>query len=151
MKKLACMFCALCILVSVTACGFLFRDEKTDLLNSVGKYKEIAYYCTEGFQDFTKYGKYQYSKVTLDGHEQVQPISQDDIDELMVYIDRFEWTVENENDQKLVAVYDFDRSVVDDADYLYLYTDPDYPQYGYYDIYFFDWQTKMMYFFHCNI
>lgn len=150
-KKIIFILCILCVAVLATACGFLFRDPKKDMLDSVGKYKEIAYYCTEGFQDFTKYGKYQYSKVNLDNHAKLKPVSQNDIDVLMGYIDNFEDWVACHNDKKLTEIYDFNRSVVDDADYLYLYTDPDYPQYGYYDIYFFDTQTKILYFFHSNI
>ena len=153
MRKVLCMICTLCLLLLILG-GCDLSPEK-QLRDSVGKYKEIVYYCTEGFQDFTKYGKYQYYKVKLDNHKHFKPVSQDDIDVLMGYIENFESWVElnaENGDEKLTQIYDFDMSLVDASDYLYIYDDPDCSiEYGDYSVYFFDSQSMILYFFHNNI
>ena len=152
MKRFFSMLCTLCLMLFLIGCNLLLLDEKTAVLNGVGEYEEIVFYCTEGVQDFTKYGKYQYSSVTLADQDKLKRMeNQSDLYELMGYVDNFEQWVECSHDQRLQSIYRFDHLIIDVGDYMYIENDPDYPAYGCYDIYFFDSESKILYYFHNNI
>ncbi len=73
----------------------------------------------------------------------------------MEHIEDFEDWIEAIKDSnpesEVVAGYDFDLSLISEADYVYIYDDPDYPELGNYDVYFFDMETMTLYYFHNNI
>ena len=130
------------------------------VLNSLGEYKSHVFYSEGTFQDFTDYAKYYYDSVDFADNEYFSKIEQSDIDILNEHLDDFESWIETyrEGDasREIVVNYDFDRSLIDFEDYLYIDSEKNTWDDGYtslvnYDIYFFDTQTNTLYYFHNNI
>ena len=76
------------------------------------------------------------------------------------HLDDFESCIEahgyNDASSEIVVNYDFDRSLIDSEDYLYIDSEKHTWDDGYtslvnYDVYFFDTQTNTLYYFHNNI
>ena len=157
MRKLTVSFALiLSVILLLPAC--LAPEDK--VLNSLGKYKSHEFYTSGGFQDFTDYAKYYYDSVDFTDNEYFSKIGQSDIDVLNEHLDNFENWIETyrEGDatREIVVNYDFDRSLIDSEDYLYIYSekhtwDDGYTSLEYYDVYFFDTQTNTLYYFHNNI
>ena len=128
-------------------------------LNSLGEYKSHEFYTEGAFQDFTDYAKYYYDHVDFADNEYFCKIGQVDIDVLNEHLDDFESWIktyrEGDASREIVVNYDFDRSLIDCEDYLYIdsekHTDDDCTVFLYYHIYFFDTQTNILYYFHNNI
>ena len=59
------------------------------------------------------------------------------------------------DDREIKKNYSFDKSIIDNEDYIYIYDKSDdeelYDQFEYYDIYIFDIQSEKLYYFHNNI
>ena len=134
------------------------------VLNSLGEYKSKEFYTEGAFQDFTDYAKYYYDSVDFTDNEYFSKIEQTDIEVLNEHLDDFESWIETyrkgDASRELVVNYDFDRSLIDFDDYLYVdsetttHTWDDGTTTTYlinYDIYFFDTQTNTLYYFHNNI
>ena len=130
------------------------------VLNSLGKYKSREFYTEGAFQDYTDYAKYYYDSVDFTNNEYFSKIGQADIDVLNEHLDDFESWIETyrEGDasREIVVNYDFDRSLIDSEDYLYIDSEKHTWDNGYtslvnYDVYFFDTQTNTLYYFHNNI
>ena len=130
-----------------------------EVLESLGTFSEKEYYTSGGFQDYTDYAKYTYNDVQPEGNPHFSRITEDEAVEFGLYVDNFEnWietirSVDPEND--VVVNYDFDRSIITDDDYIYIYdasVDRSlYSKFGNYDVYFFDTETQTLYYFHNNI
>ncbi len=135
------------------------REDK--VLNSLGKYKSREFYTEGAFQDYTDYAKYYYDSVDLTDNEYFSKIEQSDIDVLNEHLDDFESFIETyrkrDATREIVVNYDFDRSVIDNEDYLYIESENYDPLddgsivFFSYDIYLFDTQTNTLYYFHNNI
>ena len=130
------------------------------VLNSLGEYKSKEFYTEGEFQDYTYYAKYYYDSVNFTDNEYFSKIGQADIDVLNEHLDDFESWIETyrEGDasREIVVNYDFDRSIIDSEDYLYIDSEKHTWDDGYtslvnYDVYFFDTQTNTLYYFHNNI
>ena len=131
------------------------------VLNSLGEYQRSEYYSEGEFQDFTDYAKYYYDLLDFTDNEYFSEIEQADIDVLNEHLDDFESWIETyrEGDasREIVVNYDFDRSVIDHEDYLYIESEKYDPWddgnmvFANYDVYFFDTQTNTLYYFHNNI
>ena len=128
-------------------------------LDSLGEYKSCEFYTEGEFQDYTDYAKYYYDSVDFSNNEYFTKIEQSDIDVLNEHLDDFESWIETyrEGDasRDIVVNYDFDRSFIDSADYLYINSEKHTWDDGYtslvnYDVYFFDTQTNTLYYFHNN-
>lgn len=142
--------------MSITSCA----APEDKVLASLGEYKSYVFYTEGEFQDFTDYAKYYYDSIDLTDNEYFSEIEHSDIDVLNEHLDDFESWIETyrEGDatRKIVVNYDFDRSLIDYEDYLYIYSEKHTLDDGYillvnYDIYFFDVQTHTLYYFHNNI
>ena len=145
-----------CLILPLSSCGLL-EDE---VLCSLGKCKSYEFYTEGAFQDYTDYAKYYYDSVDFADNEYFSKISQSGIDALNEHIDDFENMIEayREGDatREIVANYDFDRSIIDSEDYLYMDSEKHTVYNGVvflvsYDVYFFDVQTNTLYYFHNNI
>ena len=151
MKKLAAAFFSLVLFVSLAGCSI----PKDDVLDSLGKYESKQFFTSGGFQDFTDYAKYCFDSVDFSDNSYFQIITESSRENLEAHIDDFENWVQavsdTDADNEVVVNYDFDRSVISDADYIYIYDDPDYPELGNYNVYFFDVETNILYYFHNNI
>ena len=133
------------------------------VLNSLGKYKSHEFYTEGAFQDYTDYAKYYYDSVDFADNEYFTKIEQYDTDNLNEYLDDFERWIEcyrrNDASREIVVNYDFNRNLIDENDYVYIYfkhynfDSGDYNDMKFYnyDVYFFDTQTNTLYYFHNNI
>ena len=158
MKKTFTLLAVVLILaISLSAC----TAPEDKVLNSLGKYKSREFYTEGAFQDYTDYAKYYYDSVDFTANEYFSKIGQADIDVLNEHLDDFESWIETlrEGDasREIVVNYDFDRSVIDHKDYLYIESEKYDPWddgnmvLASYDVYFFDTQTNTLYYFHNNI
>ena len=151
MKKLAAALFSLVLVVSLAGCSI----PKDDVLDSLGKYESKQFFTSGGFQDFTDYAKYCFDSVDFSDNSYFQIITESSRENLEAHIDDFEKWVQavrdTDADNDVVVNYDFDRSVISDSDYIYIYDDPDYPEFGNYHVYYFDVETNILYYFHNNI
>ena len=151
MKKLAAAFFSLVLFISLAGCSI----PKDDVLDSLGKYETKQFFTSGGFQDFTDYAKYCFDSVDFSDNSYFQIITESSRENLEAHIDDFERWVQavrdTDADNEVVVNYDFDRSVISDSDYIYIYDDPDYPEFGNYNVYYFDVETNILYYFHNNI
>ena len=153
MKRCLCMVLVLCVLL--VGCS-----ENDDVIRSLGDYEERVSYTYGEFQDYTDYAKYYYTDASVENNEYFKQITETSQTELTALLDDYENIVEvhreNDPEHELVVHYDFDRTMIDFEDYLYIFSEtttwPDgYSAITNYDIYFFDTQTQVLYFFHNNI
>ena len=160
MKKTFTLLAVVLILaISLSAC----TAPENKVLNSLGEYKSHEFYTEGAFQDYTDYAKYYYDSVDFTDNEYFTKIEQYDTNNLSEYLDNFESFIElyRENDasREIVVNYDFNRTLIDENDYVYIYSKPynfddvDYNDMKFYnyEIYFFDTQTNTLYYFHNNI
>ncbi len=133
---------------------------KYKVLSSLGEYKSHEFYTEGAFQDYTDYAKYYYNSVDFTDNEYFSKIQQSDIDALNEHLDNFESWIETyrkgDASREIVVNYDFDRSLIDSEDYLYIDSEKHTWDDGFtflvsYDVYFFDTQTNTLYYFHNNI
>ena len=108
---------------------------------------------SDGFQDFTNYCKYYFSKDDVEkitNNHYLNPVKNENIAELNGYFDNFEGWIEFVDYKEK---YDFKRDIIDTDDYFYIENDETIEEHKYwdYDVYFFDIQTKTLYFIHSNI
>jgi hypothetical protein len=119
-----------------------------------------VFFTSGGFQDFTDYAKYTYSTPKLSGNAYLKQIRETDLAAIHTHMDDFEgWieTIQNSDALNEVVVnYDFNREIIDAKDYFYIeskeHTWPDgHTSLVSYNVYFFDTQTQVLYYFHNNI
>ena len=156
--KSTAIILSLIILISTLSSCIAPEDK---VLNSLGECRSCEFYTCGGFQDYTDYAKYYYDPVDFTDNEYFSVIEQSDIDALNEHLDDFESWIETyrEGDasREIVVNYDFDRSVIDHEDYLYIESEKYDPWddgnmvFASYDVYFFDTQTNTLYYFHNNI
>ncbi len=156
MKILISIFVLLILMVSITTC----ETPEDVVLTSLGEYDDHVFYSEGGFQDFTDYAKYYYTSVSIDENEYFTKIQESDFTNINEHLDDFESWIETIKDgdasHEIVVNYDFDRSIIDTEDYIYIYSEKHTWDDGDtslvdYDIYFFDTQTLVLYYFHNNI
>ncbi len=143
MKKIIFII-LLILLLSCTAC-----TQNDKVLNSLGKYSEICSYTHGEFQDYTDFAKYQLDSPGLEKNQYLKKIDDDSKKSFENHLDSYELFVTEYCLEDIK--YDFDRSIITDTDYIYIYDDPDYPEYGNFSIWFFDFETEVLYYFHTNI
>ena len=160
MRKHSALILALIICISISACKAL--EDK--VLMSLGEYKNSVYYTQGEFQDYTDYAKYYYDSVDFTENEYFHKLQESDLTEISEHLDDFESCIETyrENDasREIVVNYDFDRTIIDSEDYFYIDSEKLTTTWddgittttlANYDIYFFDSQTQILYYFHNNI
>ncbi len=148
------------IVISLSAC----TAPKTNVLTSLGKYKNNAFYASETFKDYTVYATYSYDSVDFSKNKYFNQISESDLTEINEYLDDFESWIETDRESdvssEIVANYVFDRDIIDNEDYFYIDSEKSTTTWDdgtkttslvYYDIYFFDKQTNILYYFHNDI
>ena len=157
MKKAVALIVVVLIFGTVLSSCVIPADK---VLDSLGKYKGHEFYTQGEFQDYTDYAKYYYDSVDFTDNKIFSKIQQADLDTLNEHLDDFESCIasyrENDETHEIVVNYDFDRSLIDCEDYLYIESkkhtwDDGYTSLVNYDVYFFDTQTNTLYYFHNNI
>lgn len=160
MKKLIFLLLASVLLLSFAACGIQIPMLENKVLSSLGEYEKREYFTSGGFQDFTDYAKYYYAEVDMTGNAYFRNIQESDITGIHAHLDDFEnWleTIKKSNAVSEVVVnYDFDRSIIDKEDYIYIESEghtwsDGHTSFTKYNVYFFDSQTQTLYYFHNNI
>lgn len=157
-KKMILLFACL-ILASMLCLGGCFEIPVDEVLASLGGYTHKEFYTSGGFQDFTDYAKYYYDHVDLDDNPYLKQVNDENISEFYEYLESFEGWVyvhaENDSENELVREYDFNTDVISDDDYVYIDNrydgDDELFEFSDYNLYFFDSQSKILYFFHNNI
>lgn len=167
MKKFALLISLIIMLLSFTSCvkppdmdGILDSVLGTQTLQeqvaeSIGQYENKEIWTHGGFQDYTDYGIYSYTSANLNNNQYLKPVTYSDSEKLNGFIDNFENWVEtfkeSDPEDELVLNYNFDRSIIDTSDYFYIFEKDSDIEFAYYDVYFFDAQTNVLYYFHNNI
>lgn len=155
-RKIIAALCLFVIALSLASCT-LPEDE---VIVSLGAYKSREFFTSGGFQDYTDYAKYAYTSANISGNKYLKQIREEDRDEINRHLDDFEEWIEiiedSEPSNEVVVNYDFDREIIDEEDFIYIDSEEHTWSYGYtslvrYNIYFFDTQTQILYYFHNNI
>ena len=137
----------------------LFSKLSEDLIiASLPKYESSDCYYSEGFQDFTNYCKYYFPNndeilEALKVNRYLKPVTGDDVEEIKSYFENFKSWVEF---QEYKDKYDFRDECIDTEDYFYIDSEEHTWSDGHtslvkYNIYLFDTQTQVLYYFHNNI
>lgn len=150
---------ALCLVISVLSFASCKAPEDK-VIKSLGKYDHHVIYTEGGFQDYTDYAKYYYTSANVSGNEYLSKIQETDFDKINEHLDDFEeWiqTFKNTDaSREIVVNYDFNREIIDTEDYIYIDSEKTTWSTGHtslvkYDVYFFDTQSSVLYYFHNNI
>lgn len=153
MKRLRLPICLFALLVLLSSCGVQTRQDK--VLGSVGEYDAKQFWTHGEFQDYTDFGMYSYSAASLGKNQYFTIVSETNRVTICEFIDDFEKWIDtirnNDSDDELVLNYSFDRAIIDTEDYFYIYEGENYSKFGCYDVWFFDTQTNVLYYFHNNI
>ena len=127
---------------------------------SLGEYENHQYLRSGGFEEYTDYAKYYYTSADVSENPYLKRIDEQDLAVIDRHLDDFEMWIdtikESEPSNEVVLNYDFDRTMIDAEDYIYIDSEERTWSDGYttlvnYNIYFFDTQTQTLYFFHSNI
>lgn len=138
---------------------FTFVAPQEAVFLSLGEY-EVVEYCEAGvFQDFTIYYEITYENPNIKNNKYLKQMTETDIEELNLYLDDFDGWVELHIDanteSQFIENYDFDRDIISTNDYCYIYDsanyDDFYEKFNSYDLYFYDTETEILYYFHNNI
>ena len=151
----AILSCVL-LLLSFTSCV-----SPTDkVISSLGEYKEKEFFTSGGFQDYTDYAKYYFTYANVAENKYLCKIQETDFAMINTHLDDFEGWIKTISDSspsnEVVVNYDFDREIIDTADYFYIDSEETTWSDGHtslvkYDVYLFDVQTQVLYYFHNNI
>ena len=132
----------------------VFFAPKDSILASLPDYESKEFYSSGGFQDYTDYGKYTYrlSESVFTHSPYFRQVDPEDIPTILCYIENFEGWVEICSDFPKES-YDFDISSVEPGDYFYILSHYDEPgkEFWNYNVYYFDLDTQILYYFHNNI
>ena len=160
MRKKIIVVVAVVLFIGFSA-NYLFTKLFEDpVIASLPRYDNSDCYYSEGFQDYTGYCKYYFSKndsimECLEENKYLKPLNKEDVEEVKSYFEDFKGWAEY---QEYKDQYDFRYDSVDTADYFYIENRDtcekykNYPdKYAAYNVYFFDVQTKILYYVHANI
>jgi len=155
-RKSAIIFICIVLLLSVSSCSII----KDEVIASLGEYKKKEFFTSGGVQDYTDYAKYYFTAANIDGNKYFNKIRETDFTIINTHLDDFEGWIEfiedSEPSNEVVVNYDFDRGIIDAEDYLYINSEEETWSDGEtsfvkYNIYLFDMQTQIFYYFHNNI
>ncbi len=138
--------------------SFTYVTPQEQVVSSLGSY-EIVDYCSYGYiGDITEYGKYIYDKPNFEDNEYIKQMTEETVNELNSYIDNYEeWVgviteeIEGDMDKEFAETYDFERNIISNTDYCYIDSEDESNRFTSYNLYFYDTETKTLYYFHNNI
>ena len=153
MKRFLLLALVLSLLICTTSCGLKTRQE--EMIDFLGKPESEQIWTHGEFQDYADFGIYYYPALNIENSKDFAKVSPEDMETLGLFLDNYEqWIAaveSNDPEDELVVNYAFDRTIIDTEDHFYIYTkDEDHPLYDY-DIWFFDSQSKTLYYFHANL
>ena len=156
MKKMIAVFCLCVMVLSFAACA----EAEDNVIASLGTYENSEFFTSGGFQDYTDYAKYYYTSANVAENKYLRDIQETDLEEVNTHLDDFEGWIEairnSEPTNEVVVNYNFDRGIIDTEDYFYIDSEEHTWSDGHtslvnYNIYLFDAQTQVLYYFHNNI
>ena len=114
------------------------------------------YYDKNGFQDYTDFCIYRYDSAEKFIYSRLyNKVSENDVENIRSYFDNFKGWMEAEN---RLDEYSFDSASVSAGDYYHIETKEGepigqgkYSKFDNYSIYFFDVESKTLYYIHTNI
>ncbi len=143
MKRTLLIILSISLVFAFTAC----TTQNDKVLRSLGKYTKICFETHGGTQDYTDYAKYQFESPALEDNPYLKKIDDSSLASFKNHLDVYEPFIYN---YCFDIHYDFVRGFISDTDYIYIYDDPSYPEYGNYSIWFYDFETNILYYFHSN-
>ena len=150
---MALLLFAMLLVVGVWLLSLLFVP-KDAILESLPDYEAEEFYTCGGFQDTTDYAKYTYRiyETELIQSPYFQQVTAWDIPEILAYVDDFEGWVESCSDFP-AEQYDFNTDIIAEGDYYYILNRYEEPEKAFwnYNLYYFDLDTGILYYFHSNI
>ena len=148
-----------CIWISVLA-FVVYIDSKDKVIASLGKYEKREFFTSGGFRDYTDYAKYFYTSAKVEENKYFKKVQENDFATIDMHLDDFKKWIKaikfSDASNELVVNYDFDREIIDTEDYFYIVSEEVTWSNGHtslerYNIYLFDTQTQVLYYFHNNI
>ena len=163
-KTIVVVLCFL-LLMSFVSCAALEEkmitsSHEDEIITSLGQYTDYEFYTEGDFQDYTDYAKYYYESANFSENNHFTKIQNADFERINEHLDDFEnWIASfknNDESAEIVVNYDFDRNLIDKDDYIYISSEKHTYDNGQtslvnYNIYFFDSQSKTLYYFHNNM
>ena len=155
-KQIAVVLVCVVFLLSISSCAV--PEDK--VIASLGKYEKYEFFTSGGFQDYTDYAKYFFSSANVVENKYLNKIQETDYAIINTHLDDFEGWIKTIKDiepsSEVVVYYDFDREIIDMEDYFYIDSEEHTWSDGHtslvrYNIYLFDTQTQVLYYFHNNI
>lgn len=155
MKKFFIYFAAIIFsIIAAAAITVLLFVPKDPVLDSLPKYERKEYYSSGGFQDSTDYAKYAYGidESIISGNELLRPVTKEDFSTILDYVNHFESVVDVSRDFPSES-YDFDKSIISEGDCFYISNHYEEPEHAFwnYNLYYFDVDASILYYFHFNI
>ena len=155
-KQITVVLVCVVFLLSITSCAV--PEDK--VIVSLGEYEKNEFFTSGGFQDYTDYAKYVYTSSNVVENTYLNKIQETDFAIINTHLDDFEGWIEtiknSEPLSEVVVNYDFDREIIDTEDYVYIDSEEHTWSDGHtslvrYNVYLFDTQTQVLYYFHNNI
>ena len=155
-KQIALVLVCVVLLLSISSCAV----PEDAVIASLGKYEKNEFFTSGGFQDYTDYAKYYFTSANIVENKYLNKVQETDFDIINTHLDDFEEWIEtikdSEPSSEVVVNYDFNRKIIDTEDYLYIDSEEHTWSDGHtslvrYNIYLFDTQTQVLYYFHNNI
>lgn len=132
----------------------IFQDQ---VLSELPKYEDSVEFETNDKTDYVTFRKYIFGdKVTeaIDESSYLKPVNEADVEEILTHLDHYEGWIEKKN----YADYDFSRDAIGEGDWFYLKNKETFEAYqglpdklSAYTIYYFDAETKILYYMGYNI
>ena len=147
--------------LSVLVLSIVSRTVPEDkVVVSLGEYENREFFTSGGSQDYTDYAKYYYSSANVAENKYLKQIQETEFATINMHFNDFEGWIEtikrSDASNEVVINYDFDRKIIDTEDFIYIDSEEHTWSDGHtslisYNIYFFDAQTQVLYYFHNNI
>ena len=145
----------LSLVLTLGMAGCVFESRQSQVLDTLGDYEQKQLWTRGEFQDYTDFGIYQCESPDLEDNAYFRQVTQADIETICGFLDNYEQWIEtfrnDDPDDDLVQNYHFDRNILDTQDYFYIYNHYEEEPYWNYDLWVFDSQTNVLYYFHNNI
>lgn len=146
---------AVIMLISLSSCQ-MSHERVLDTLPDY--FASFEYLDPNSFRDYTYYCKYYYKNLTSEALNESKYFSiagASDVEEILLFIENYEMHVSASPEAS--RVYDFDKSVIGAGDYFYIETiegkksgEITYGKFDDYDVYYFDLESQILYYFHNN-
>ncbi len=150
MKKFIITLVALFLVAVASFCIYdaMFYNAWSEL-KELPRFKSKEIYSVDNFTDCTDYAKFTYRNVSdedLKNAENLKKTAEDNIKEILDYINEYELFINNINGMEEVKnAYDFDKSVVNEGDYYYAIKNGE----GFIiALYYLDIESQILYYFH---